>query len=339
MNLTANEKVLLNEALKYLREGVPVGKVDIRKEPIAEDGIEADALLRFENILLDYRVLVKYQVGYKELGALQLMLEHLEGPVMLVTNFITIQMAAELRRRGIQFLDTAGNMYLNQENPFLLVFTAGNRDTRILVKPRLVKVFKGTKLKVLFALLADKKAINQTYREIAEKAGVALGTVGWVFTDLKQLGYVRTNKAGRRIENREKLLNIWFEAYPTEIRPKLNPIRFTVKDKNWWKEKDLTEFDAVLGGEGAAEILTRYIHPEVVSVFLSGGFEKFARELKFKKDDNGNLVVLEKFWNGIDFTYENAALAPLLIICAELLAEGSTRNIETVKMIREKYDL
>ena len=88
---------------------------------------------------------------------------------------------------------------------------------------------------MIFALLCLPDLIKAPYREIAMKAGVALGTVTNVMKDLKQFNYLyRSNKQGLVLTNQQKLIDQWVEAYPRELRPLLKPQRFRVEFPDWW---------------------------------------------------------------------------------------------------------
>ena len=52
------------------------------------------------------------------------------------------------------------------------------------------RVFQPSGLKVLFALFCDLELVNAPYRAMVKVAEVALGTVGRVVTDLRELGYI-----------------------------------------------------------------------------------------------------------------------------------------------------
>ena len=86
---------------------------------------------------------------------------------------------------------------------------------------------------MLFSLLNKPGAENNPYRDIAAKAGVALGTVGWVLYDLKDTGFmVDMGEKGRKLINKADLLRRWVEAYPEQLRPKRLLGRFRTDNQN-----------------------------------------------------------------------------------------------------------
>lgn len=330
------EEEILLAALRELREEVPVGVVEVKWQVPTGEGTVFDAVLNFEKTLHEYAVVIHTNINPKMIDALEFYLAAADRTMLLVAGVMTDITAAELKKRNLQFIDTLGNMYITQENPFVLIHKTGNRPQET-TDGKTANVFIGTKLQAIFVLLANKDAVNRTYRDIAGLAGVALGTVGWTFRDLRLLGYIREYKHKRKIMNRAKLVNRWLEAYPTELRPRLNPRKFTVPDRNWWIQTDFTQYDAVLGGETAAAVLTKYLHPENGVIYMRGDIHELATKLKLRADPRGNLTVMDRFWSEETTQPNRIPIAPPLLVCAELLAEGGERNMETAKMIRENH--
>lgn len=332
------ERETLQAVLRKLQEEVPIGDYEVKWEVPAVKGTVFDAVLNFQKILHEYAVVINMNINLKMLDAMEFYLAVADRTVILVTGVITDKTAVELRRRNIQFIDTLGNMYLIQEDPFVLVHKTGNRpQAKTDEKP--ANAFTGTRLRVIFALLTNEDAVNLTYREVANLAGVALGTVGLTFRDLKLLGHIREYKHKRKIMNRDKLVKRWMEAYPTEIRPKLKPKRFTVPDRNWWIQTDINRYGAVLGGETAAAMLTKHLHSEHGVIYIKGDIHELATALRLRADPLGNITVMDRFWTGENLRINQTPIAPPLLVCAELLAEGGERNMEAVKMIRENHDV
>ena len=107
---------------------------------------------------------------------------------ILVARQVSETMADKLREAGIQFMDEAGNAFINQ--PPLYIFIKGNRNPALKKAAAIGRVFKQTGIKVLFVLLCNPGQENQPYRTIAAKAEVALGMVNWVMHELNELGFL-----------------------------------------------------------------------------------------------------------------------------------------------------
>ena len=142
-------------------------------------------------------------------------------------------------------------------------------------------------------------------------------------------------KRGRRLANKAKLIERWVTTYPELLRPKLVLGRYRAVDRDWWKHAPFQNFQAWWGGEVAAAKLTKYLKPEQVTIYIKGKPAELLLTNKLKKDPNGDVELLEAFWQ-INYDWPHTELAPPLLIYADLLATGDARNIETAMMIYEQ---
>ncbi len=254
---------------------------------------------------------------------------------IIVTDYINPNLADRLKELDIPFIDVAGNAYINE--PPVYVFIKGNRQpVEAFAKKQKTRAFQTTGLKVLFAFLCQPELVNAPYREIAKKAKVALGTVDWAVRDLKEAGLlIGTKKRGRKLINRRKLLERWVEVYPENLRPKLMIGRFQANEDEWWKFTEIRNFNAYWGGEVAAAKITQYLKPEIATIYIRDNPAKFLLHNKLAKKANGNVEILEAFW-GIEYEWHYEDIVPPLLIYADLIATGDTRNIETAKIIYEE---
>lgn len=251
-----------------------------------------------------------------------------EGPDkrLLVTDHVTPPVADRLRAEGVEFIDAAGNAYLNR--PPLLVFVKGQRPAGNEPTPDAGRAFQATGLQVLFALLARPGLVAQPYRKIAAEAGVAHGTVGWVMAEMPGLGYVAHVGGRRRLINAERLLDQWTQAYARTLRPKLLLGRF---------RGDIETLAArppaalLIGGETAAARITRYLRPATATFYTHAIEPATILALRLHADPRGNVDFRRRFWN---FDPENPALTPELLVYADLLAIGDTRCLETAQLLR-----
>jgi hypothetical protein len=329
------EKQILTQALKAFEETAATAATVVKTEVRLPQGI-ADAEIRLaggERRLVE----VKQNVTPATLGQAVAQLARFGKPGILVTRYITPQVAERLKALDVAFIDTAGNAYVRLPN--LLIYVTGRKPQAPTPQEKRVRALRPTGLKVIFALLCRPDLVNAPYRDIAQAAGVALGTVGWVFYDLRRLGYIRETKAHGRIrEDRPGLIDKWVEAYARELRPKLKPRRYRVENADWWKQEDLAGLDMWLGGEPAAAVLTRQLRPEVVTVYGDSHFTALARKVRAIKDDHGNLEVLQKFWVfELPELDKRLPLVPPLLVYADLVATADARNIETAQIIRERF--
>jgi len=253
---------------------------------------------------------------------------------LLVTGYVTPQLADRMKEMGIQFIDTAGNAYINE--PPLFIFIKGNKPAEMHPLGRPTRAFGPTGLQVVFALLCNPGLENEPYRRIAKAANTALGTVNWVFRDLINMRHLLdTGKRGRRLIKKKQLLERWVTMYPEQLRPKILEGRYRAPDTDWWKDEQLTGLKACWGGEVAAARLTKHLKPMVATIYMKERPAGLLLKRKIIKDLNGNIELLKIFWN-FEYEWQFTNLVHPVLIYADLLATRDTRNIEIAEIIYEK---
>lgn len=341
-----NEFDLLEKATKAFQEETGLlFKID--KTEIKAQGQIVDAIVTLKaHKRAKFFVLVKRWAQQANFGALVYQTKRLPGNGLLVADYINRKMAVRLKDRGVQFIDTAGNAYINCP-PIYVNIRGNDPQTTLTTTNHIIKyaiedtatgrAFTLTGLKVVYALLCDHELVTAPLRQVAENADVALGTVGWVFNDLKAARLLIARGKNKKLIDYRKLLTRWAEAYPIKLRPKLNIGTFTHDDPYWWKNIKLKELDAYWGGEVAAAKLTNYLKPATATLYLRGDLNhlvKQARLRKAKEGDNIRVEVFRPFWPEADNYTET--VHPL-IVYADLLVTADPRNLETAEEIYERY--
>jgi len=296
-----------------------------------------DGLIRIahQNMERHFAVEVKARLTRETAGMKKLDQFNREEKNLLITEYVTPPIADLLKELNIFFIDTAGNAYINE--PPLYVFIKGNKPRLTLKAEPPKRLFKAGGLRVVFALLSNPGMVNKPYRDIAKTADVALGTVGWIVGDLKEMGFfLEMDKGHRKLMNLEKLFKRWVEAYPEQLRPRLIIERFETTNLNWWKEINITEYGAFWGGEVAAANLTGYLKPAKVTIYTNEPFGELVLRNRLRKAEQGNVEILTPFWH-FDHGLTNQGIVPPLLVYADLMVTGDPRNIETAGMIYEKY--
>jgi hypothetical protein len=327
---------LLEKALEALHKATGIEYTIEGRDVRFDNNRIADALAHLVKNELDqiFVIEVKHRLTTATVGMAIAQLKRFTQKGMIVTDYVNPNMADRLRDKDIQFIDIAGNAYINE--PPVYVYIKGNRPIEELAKEKTMRAFQPAGLKVLFALLCDPELVEAPYREIAKKAGVALGTLGWLYTDLINRGWlVDLGKRGRRLVNKGQLLERWVEAYPQKLRPNLLLGRYRGDQKHWREFAPIDHYKAYWGGEIAAAILTDYLKPQLTTIYMREKPERFLVENKLKNDPHGNVEILEVFWKFED-NWEQKHLVPPLLIYADLIATGDDRNLETAKIVYER---
>ena len=340
------ENTLLQQAIEKFADTTGV-KIEIAEYeyPIGP-GRMVDALVRIHTGVAPptYAVEVKRRLNMALLGQAAEQLKAAPHKGMLVADYVNPNMAERLKKMEIAFIDLAGNAYLNQ--PPVFVFIKGNKQPgpqvwgKELVPTR---AFQATGLKVLFGFLNDPDLLNKNYRDIAEITDVALGTVGRVLTDLREHGYlIEKGKKERRLVRKRELVDQWVAAYPEKLRPKLKLGRYRAENPYWWQKTDIKKYNALWGGEIAAAELTKYLKPQMATMYTLKMEPRLLLENHLKKDPHGNVELLKQFWwpkmteKKLNWNHEYDLVPPLLVY-ADLIATAEGRNIETANLIYDEH--
>ena len=276
----------------------------------------------------DFTVEVKRTAG----NAAAAQLAAMKGRYILVTNYINLEQADRFKNMDLQFIDCAGNAYINTASIF--VFVKGNKR-RDIINTKPARLFKPTGLQAIFALLCNPDLVDDAYREIAERARVALGTVAWVINDLLKQGYcIDIGNKRRRLVKKDALLRLWLAGYEQLLRPRLAIKRYHAEKQDWWQDADPE--DVLWGREIAAYKMTGYLKPELVTLYALNLPARMMLQNKIRPDPKGEIELLAPFWD-FDYTEKKENMVPPLLVYADLLVQADGRTTETAQMIYDKY--
>ena len=347
MNRLATERDILNEAIGAIHREAGL-RLDVVGREVRKGDKRIDAIIRMPGADNQLVAEIKKWAPHANLGAVINQINHIAKPGkgMFLADYINPNMGERLKEANIQFIDTAGNAYINQ--PPVYIYIKGNKpelNVGARGTDKTGRAFQATGMRVVFAFLRDKNLINAPYRHIAAQAQVALGTVGWVIRDLVAQGFLLEGrkKTQREFDNFDELIDEWVEAYPHKLKAKQRIATFTTDDPEWWKAIDLNKFGALWGGEIAAARYTRYLNPKDAVIYVNkehmAKFLKTARLRKIAQNEQAALRVdlIEPFWKEEQNGGKTADLVHPLIAYADLLETGDPRNLETANIIHEKY--
>ncbi len=330
------ETEILEKAVEEFRNTTGLNIMVVAEQYRNHAGGHADAVVRLgaNDIHREFVVEIKTRLTQATLGAAVLQLKDFPQKGLIIAEYVNPNMADRLKEMGIAFMDTAGNAYVNE--PPLFIFVKGNKLEGIPGKQTQTRAFQPTGLKVIFALLCQPRLIDAPYRDIAKAAKVALGTVGWVLTDLREAGYlIDMGVRGRRLADKNKLIDRWATAYPEKLRPKLFLGRYMADQPQWWENAGLHYLQAYWGGEVAAAKITQYLKPQLVTIYTKEKPAELILENRLRKDPKGNVEILKVFWD-TEYNRPQPDLVPPLLVYADLLATGDARNIETARIIYDQ---
>lgn len=195
MNTNASEIDILRLAVETLHSntGLRTEILNIEKEQRASIKSPPDAQIRLLDSSKQYFVEIKRHAQHINLGSL---IDHVKrlpnvNPGLLVADYINPRMAEKLKQADVQFIDTAGNAYINSQPVYIDIsgkkqLKSTNHTENITAK----RAFEQKGLLVTYAFLIDPSIAEKSYREISRIAGVSVGTVGWVLRALKAGKYL-----------------------------------------------------------------------------------------------------------------------------------------------------
>ncbi len=330
---TAVGKSLLRAGIATLRQ-IGLNATVNSREARSDKAGDATLTLERDGTHLQYQVEIKRAVGPELVGHIALAFAGHTEDRLLITAYVTAPLAQEFRRRGIQFVDAVGNAFLKRQG--LLVFVTSYRPRARPTARRTPRVFRPSGLRMTFALLSLPDLTRASQRDIARAARVALGSVADIFRGLRELGFIAEIHGKRQLLHRERLLNQWTEAYARTLGPSLEIARFSAPSPTWWRDLDLTPYNAQWGGETAAAILQGNIIPEGTILYAADVPRSLLSKYRFKADPDGRVIVRRRFWN-FETPESRREVVPPLLVYADLVAAGDARSVAAAEQIRSGY--
>ncbi|MCT7969566.1 type IV toxin-antitoxin system AbiEi family antitoxin [Laspinema sp. D1] len=262
--------------------------------------------------------------------------------ILLITRYLSNPAIDILLEKQIEFIDTAGNIYLN--NPAAYILIRGQRRPK--GNPLSRSKITVTTLKLIYILLKNPHILQATVGDIAAAAGIASSTVLRSLQDLYELGYLQRQRDGNyRIVNYPKLLERWEMGYAESLRPQLIVEAFTPAGEESFSDvaerlmEGAKEGKFLLGGELGAAIATDYLRPQSATLHLveSGPQTSvksqamaIAAKMRLKPNLKGNIVFVQQFGKQNVWSEDGMeTLADPLLLHAELLLIPDERSQET----------
>ncbi|MDD1414987.1 hypothetical protein MEN41_10190 [Dolichospermum sp. ST_con] len=265
---------------------------------------------------------------------------------LLITDALSDEVLDLLLENNIEFIDTTGNIYLNNSSLYILVRSSSIQSKKLLSAPKITT----STIKVAYAILKDPNILQYpTLEVISNVADVDYQTVQSSLETLYQLNYLQRQRNGRyRIENYTKLLERWEMGYIENLRPELLIQTFSHReniniDFNSIPERILAilgDQEIIIGGELGAAILTDYLEPISMTIHIPEeyNYRVITTMLRLKPDPKGNIIILKQFGNNNQAKHDSSEfVADPLLIHAELSLNPDERLKETAKRLYEKY--
>jgi hypothetical protein len=299
---------------------------------------------------IKYIVEIKAPITLETLDSTINYLHHLKEKLsngkrtLLVTYKLSDEVFNLLVKNNIEFIDTTGNIYLNNSSLYILIRSSSTPSRKLSSTPKITN----STFKVAYAILQDPIILEYpTLELIANAAGVDGKTVKRSLESLYLLNYLQRQRSGKyRIKNYRKLLERWEMGYIENLRSELLIGTFNSReniDFNDISNQILAiaqNQKIIIGGELGATIITGYLKP--ISMILhipeEDNYRVITTMLRLKPDPKGNISIFKQFGNKNQPKYPlSEFVADPLLIHAELSLHPDERLKETAKRLYEKY--
>jgi hypothetical protein len=260
---------------------------------------------------------------------------HENDRVMLADWFIPPRRAQALRSSGTPFVDSVGNMWL--ELPGFVVDVEGRPRPaeRRSADTQGDRLSRPASLRVIFALLTSQELQQATLRDLAAACGTSLGATQATMADLTANKFVyASNGSHRELTRTGALADRWVSDFASRLLPKLRTISLRGPDPRWWflRRTDLVGSAAALGGEAASELLGYPLRSTSTLIYGRPPWGTMRKLGRLAEEGQASVVLRERFWPGDG---DGEALAPSLLVYADLISSGEQRQLETAMEMRQ----
>ncbi|WP_179374351.1 type IV toxin-antitoxin system AbiEi family antitoxin [Winogradskyella wichelsiae] len=260
-------------------------------------------------------------------------------PLLIASKYITPKAKQLLKEKGINYIDSFGNAYIDLKHLKIYV-EQGNAKP---YNSEYSNIFTQSGGQILFNLLKNPELINETQRHLAHISDVSLGSVSKFLKGLFDAGYsVKWNNQQKyQLVNKEALLEKWIVILNEKILPahKIGTFTFSKTNRDNWKNQLMIP-NVLWSGEPAAALLTEYLNPEKFSMFTPLSKQNIIKDLKLLPDPHGEISIYRPFWlesNPIERVLSSNYTVNPLIIYAQLIYSGNSRNLETAQILYNEH--
>lgn len=327
------EKIIIYKAIEALEDTTPL-KAEWVEAADTKGQADGNLLIVLNNKKHTFILQLKKNIRTVNIPQLTRLKEEYND-LLVIAEVIYPNIGEQLRKRHINYLDTIGNFYIQQGGLFLL---KEGKKTGKQAKKLEGRAFNKAGLKFIYYLLTDIGFINKTYREMGEVCNTALGNINYIINDLKNQDFLRQRVKKRYyLYHREELIKKWVINYEKKLKPAylLGVFRFPDKGQMInWKELDIDYRQTKWGGEPAADILTNYLKPEILTLYTKEKRIEMMKKYRLIPDDKGYLKIFNMFW---DTNENNTKTVHPLVVYADLVNTGDPRTDELANMIYDEY--
>lgn len=325
------EKHIVETALDNLQR--MAGITGTWKDATPNGRIDGTLKLKLNGEQVNLNAEVKTELRMHQLPQILEMAER-HQPLMVVARHLFPKVKDELREKGIAYLEANGNIFLKRDGLFVLIDAQKPLPTPV---EKANRAFGKTGLKVIFHFLLNEEFINMPYRDIANLTEVAVGNINYIFTGLKDQGFLlKLNKNEFKLNNKKALFEKWMVTYSERLKPALEVGRFRFlkpEDFLQWKRLPLQSGKTWWGGEPAGDLFTNYLNPAELTLYTLETKQELIKHYRLIPDNAGNVVAFKKFWH---YDEVNDNVVPPLLVYADLMNTNDRRCMETAQKVYDE---
>ena len=266
------------------------------------------------------------------------------SPQLYLTEQISLNRAEGMRESNIPFIDTKGNVFINLPGLYLFVMGRKKEAPFPLWPHRHTsgKLFKKSGIRLIYLLLTDPELdqdsgnalLNTSIRNLASEAGLSIGSISELLSEMKERSFLLTDGRLRRLVNRKELFERWMHGY-MDYRFKRKRLNFEAKTTEWWRNQSPEQAGFLWGGEPAAAILTDgFLRPEKLTIYTENPLYDWVVDKELHRvSTGGNVEFIEPFFK---MKNKQGCVHPLLVY-ADLICSSGDRNRETATRIYDRY--
>lgn len=306
-------------------EGAPALETVVPEEPVTLTMLHPHGSQRVSALLTNTPTLTR---------ALQAQTETHGQRLFLLGPVVHPRSAHDLRAAGIQFLDAAGNAYLDFAGVFIDV--RGRRPDPAVTfresKPgRAANLFAPRRAQVIFALLSWPALAEASVRTIAAAAKVSVGQTQSTLRLLDEQD-LYDPRSGRLLR-RDALAERWAETFVSGLGPKTRLRQFHGDPSRLALEG---HGEIYVSGEQAASWIR---NPATATLYVDDLDPRLALVNRWRSNGDQNILVRRTFWAhpGDSQPPSFPAPAPPLLVYADLMGTHEPRQLQAAQKLKEDH--
>ena len=340
-----NRQMILDHCIRQLRDLPPVETVRLLKEKTANPASGEHGLLEIKTKVRNQ--IFQYTVRGELKRPLPLFFSNrlkTDLPIILISGHVNPSIAADLREKGLNFIDVQGNAHIHIKN-FLFIDREGRKPVSV-PQEKYPSIFNPKGMQLLYILLIDKTKLDATVRTLASLAGVSKDRASSGMRELRRTGrIIETAKNHFLFSDKQSLLEQWLSHYNERFRSSLILGSYRMAPSI---EENLPVILAstlpgnryAIGGARGSDLLIPHYKGLTAEIYIQPeDIATVQKALKLIPSAETNITLFRLFSDEVIFHETDIpySVAHPLLIYSELLFRKSDRAEETAQLIFDQF--